>query len=126
MTTKTKLTSLTHGVDNDRLASEAVKRDDRNERLRTAIQSCQTLRDTESAEYAAFIEGTDDGGCRGLQDAGRRITSLRNGVYPHWDSIVEQLRTVYRERGEDPRRADQFAPNRARLTELNTKAFHSR
>jgi hypothetical protein len=105
------------------LAEEAAKREDRNARIDHYVRACLQLRDAESAAFAAINQefGAFFGPSYG--DIAGRLNKLKNETYPQWDKLVDQLKAVYRERGDSPERAQQFAPDRAQWQALYNRAF---
>ena len=55
-----------------------------------------------------------------LSDILPKLGNIRMG-YEKWDQQIEALKAHYRERNENPEQANQFAPNRAKWNELNTR-----
>jgi predicted nucleic acid-binding protein len=49
-----------------------------------------------------------------------KLGEIQEG-YKKWDPQIESLKALYRERGENPDQTNQYAPNRPKWNELNTR-----
>jgi hypothetical protein len=51
-----------------------------------------------------------------------RLNELKP-VYEQWDISIGELKAVFTERGDDPGKANQFAPNRGEWKRLHDQVF---
>jgi hypothetical protein len=105
--------------------AEAVRREERNALIQDYIPQCLTLQEREQANFAKVKDELESFSFWGKLVKTIRIFNLLNKTrdsYPKWDRMVDKLREVYKERGESPDRANQFAPNRGQWQALRDKA----
>lgn len=100
----------------------SVRREERNQQLRSYITACLTLRDAENAAFDIVKDELDDFYVD-LWKISRQLNRLQDETYPEWDKIIEKLRSIYQERGDDPARAKPFAPDRVQWFALHKKGF---
>ncbi|MEV4014132.1 DUF4157 domain-containing protein [Nonomuraea angiospora] len=94
--------------------AEADAMKERNARIRSLIPAMLTLRDQERAVFAEVRKELEHPPWYRGPDVISVIQSLNRlkPVYTQWDPLVDRLREVFRERGEDGSRADAYAPDR--------------
>jgi hypothetical protein len=97
---------------------ESQQSKDRLARFQDLIPACITLRDRERAIFAEVKSELESR--RGELSV---ITKLRGvqASYEQWDMLVKELRSLYEERGANPDRANEFAPDRAQWQALYGK-----
>ncbi|MBE1583632.1 hypothetical protein H4W80_001890 [Nonomuraea angiospora] len=95
-------------------APDADAMEERNARIRSLIPALLTLRDQERAVFAEVRKELEHPPWYRGPDVIAAIQSLNKlkPVYTQWDPLVDRLREVFRERGEDGSRADGYAPDR--------------
>jgi len=107
-------------------ADEIARREERNAKIATYIPACLTLRNTENAVFAVIEDEYASKWTRpDLILVSKKLNVLKQETYPTWDGMVNELRSVFVERGESSGRADQYAPNRDRWNALYDKGFKS-
>ena len=92
----------------------------RNEQIDLLIPELLHLRDKENAIFAEARKELDHPPFYRGPDVIGVIKAL-NGldpIYTQWDAVVEKLRAVFRERGEDGSRADHYGPDRKTRDEI--------
>ncbi|MGW0200462.1 hypothetical protein, partial [Nonomuraea sp. NPDC003201] len=95
-------------------APDAEAVEERNAKLRSLIPAMLTLRDQERAVFAEVRKELEHPPWYRGPDVISVIQALNKlkPVYTQWDPLVDRLREVFRERGEDGSRADAYAPDR--------------
>jgi hypothetical protein len=96
-------------------ARDAEAVEERNARIRTLIPAVLTLRDRENAIFAEVRKELDHPPWYRGPDVIAVIQALNRlkPLYTQWDVLINELRTVFKERGEDGSRADGYGPDRA-------------
>jgi hypothetical protein len=105
-------------------AEADAAREERNARLDKLVPTCLNNREHErevfqevDAEYHKWLSNADPTVIFPL------LNDLRDNFYPRWDEQVDQIREVFKERGDPPEHADQYAPDRAGWNARNRKAL---
>ncbi|MEV4577553.1 hypothetical protein AB0K16_30355 [Nonomuraea jabiensis] len=95
-------------------APDADAVEERNAKIRSLIPALLTLRDQERAVFAEVRKELEHPPWYRGPDVIAVIQALNKlkPVYTQWDPLVDRLRAVFRERGEDGSRADAYAPDR--------------
>ena len=102
---------------------EAVKeeRKEASETIHTQVGICLSNREVENKAFAAVEDELDDF----YIDRVFIFTKLNElkPMYKTWDDAIALLKAAYPKIGDPATRADQFAPNRGRWNDLNSKAL---
>jgi hypothetical protein len=95
------------------LAQKQAVRNELNDRIDPLIHACLTNRYAErdvfadiETEYQHWYRKADIGYIAG------RLKYMEGHLYVEWDKSVVKLREIFKARGDDPEKANEFAPNR--------------
>jgi hypothetical protein len=102
---------------------DAVKeaRKEANDTIHTQVGICLSNRGVEDAAFAAAEDELDDTFIDRVFIF-NKLNSLKP-LYKSWDEAIAQLRDAYPKIGDEPSRADRFAPNRTRWNDINGRAL---
>jgi hypothetical protein len=98
-----------------------AKREERNARIDFLVPQCLTMQERERTAFAKANKEMDSW-FKSVATVFDILNTLKKS-WPEWDSMVDQLRAVYQERGESPARANQFAPNKDMWNQINSRAL---
>ena len=89
------------------------------------INACELRRRQEQEDFEAIGEQLAKldpryPGSRAYIDILGKLARLK-ADYAQWDLLVQQLRAIYAERGDDPENAAQFAPDRVQWQTLDAR-----